>query len=74
MDNKTRVYGIALVSRECYGHGDFGDEAKITAFGSYGSGAFPPCFLTKKAAEDYISQSPDCKYRTFEIVEMELRS
>ena len=66
-----KIYGIAIVSHECYGHGDFGDETQIRRLGAYGSGKFPPFFLKREDAEKYLKSVDSFDRRT--IVEVDLK-
>lgn len=50
----TPIFTIGTDTRSCGGHGDNYSETVIKAEGSYGCGPFPPCFYTRKDAEDYI--------------------
>lgn len=49
-----KIYTIATEVRECYGHGSYGDEQRICREGAYGSGSFPPAFMSKSDAEGYL--------------------
>lgn len=54
------VYGIGQKRRECYGHGEFGDELAIRKQSTRIPGPyveeFPPLFLTEKEAWDWIKK------------------
>lgn len=51
----SAIFTIGLLTKECYGHGDFGQETRICCEGAYGSGHFPPCFHTRLEAEGYLA-------------------
>jgi len=64
------IFTIAKHTSETYGHGDAGVETRICHEGAYGSGKFPPCFLTWKEAEEYRKEM---KYNSdTEVVELQL--
>ena len=50
----SKVYTIATLKNECYGHGDYGNELKICREGAYGAGSFPPIFLNEQLAQEYL--------------------
>lgn len=66
-----KIYAIATESSECYGHGDYGTERKISREGAYGGGNYPPCFRTREEAEAYIA-AMEWKHGKH-VVELELR-
>lgn len=48
-----KVYGLAIETHECYGHGDYGTEQRICRLGPYGLGTFPPVFEKREQAEEF---------------------
>ena len=50
-----KIFTIATKTRECYGHGDYGEELRICKAGAYGSGGFPPAFATVSEATEYLN-------------------
>lgn len=66
------IYGVAVETRQCHGHGDFGSELRIVPKGCYGSGEFPPFFYTSKEAEAYMAEMPN-SWETKRVVELDLR-
>lgn len=67
-----KVYTIAKITNEVYGHGDAGKETRIVRMGPYGSGKFPPTFASETAAEDYRDELK-VPFETV-VVELELIS
>jgi hypothetical protein len=67
-----KVYGIAQLVSQVYGHGDCGSEQHICRMGPYGSGEFPPLFHTAEAAQVWISQQ-QVSFPEFKVVELELK-
>ncbi len=53
-----KIYTIGTTKRECHGHGDFSDDASIQILGGYNSQGFPPCFIHKCDAEEYLHKNP----------------
>lgn len=64
-----KIYTIGTEVSQTYGHGDCGSQTMIQREGFYGSGDFPPCFLTRKFAENYLAEKKTLFGR---IVELEL--
>lgn len=65
-----KIYAIAKRARECYGHGDYGDEDKICRTGPWGTGAFHPAFTSREEADSYLDQ---LKWKSgMLVVEMDL--
>lgn len=65
-------YTIVTKTSECYGHGSYGEETRICGTSPWGGGAFPPCFLTKEAAEVHMATMEGCSRR--EVVELQLHT
>lgn len=59
------IWTIASETSECYGHGSYGTEHRITREGAYGSGEFPPCFESKEYAQNYLE---NLKYKNGKVV------
>ena len=55
---KTTIYALGTNKRECYGHGDYGNEVSIRQFGGYSDSAFYPTFATRQLAQEYLDQIP----------------
>ena len=51
------VYTLAEKKNVCYGHGDYADELQIRKLEGYGTGDFPPIFLTESEAEKYLLET-----------------
>lgn len=67
-----KIYALAKVSNECYGHGDFGNENRICRMGAYGMGEFPPVFTSKEDAERVVKEDP--QFAELVVVELNLYS
>lgn len=48
-----KVYGLAIETHECYGHGDYGTEQRICRMDAYGMGPYPPVFEKREQAEEF---------------------
>ena len=71
MSRSRTVYGLAMRVSEGGSHGDPGGSCLgIIRPGSYMSGAYPPLFTTREAAEDYLATLD--KYHGLNIIELEL--
>lgn len=67
-----KIYGIAVETHECYGHGDFGNELRIVKLGPYGAGPFPPLFAERQYAEEFIRKATPKSFQKLQVVELEL--
>jgi hypothetical protein len=65
-----KVYGIASEQRRTYGLGDCGVEQVIETTEGYGTGPYPPVFVSREQAERYLTtmRFPKSKH----VVELEL--
>lgn len=72
MSTSYKVYGIAVKTSQCYGHGDFGQEERICRMGGWGSGAFPPLFATHELAAAHIKKMTE-ESRELVVVELTLQ-
>jgi hypothetical protein len=73
-NKKKKVYTIATLKRECFGHGDYCNELKICQKGPYGTGPFPPVFLNRQLAQDYLDSlrwNHDKQIVELELIEKE---
>lgn len=64
-----KIYTVAQ-ERSFPGHGGGHEEWMICRTGSYGTGDFPPFFMTSEGAETYRSKQPS--YPKTKIVELDL--
>lgn len=69
----TIFYTVALETHETYGHGDSGKELRICKLGGYGTGDFPPLFLSREEAEKWRIAQPYFGARS-EVVQLNLHS
>jgi hypothetical protein len=64
-------YIIATEVSECYGHGDYGKELAMKQENAYHTkGTFPPIFLKKDSAAEYLSSLQWKLDKTIEEVEI----
>lgn len=68
--NTTKIYTVAAKAHET-GHGESWDELRISSGGYMGDQPFPPCFTSRKSAENYLAQQEPYKHCV--LVELELR-
>lgn len=52
----TKVFTVAAVKSQCFGHGDYGNVLSICPEGAYGTGDFPPVFMSRESAESYLAK------------------
>jgi len=53
----SKVFTIASIVSQTYGHGSSGEEQMITKMGGYGTGEFPPVFYSKRDARAFLKKS-----------------
>jgi hypothetical protein len=63
-----KVYTIAHITHECFGHGDFGDQLTIC---SNCYERFPPFFDSREKAQAWLD-SPSQEFISGKVVEFEV--
>lgn len=66
----VKIYTVANLDNVCAGHGDYYDAAHICRQGSYESGEFPPCFVSKAGAEAYLETTKAKAFSKRLVVEL----
>lgn len=67
-----KIYTAAIERSECYGHGDFGLEQRISRMGAYGRLGFPPVFTTREAATRWLLENQEAFLGKAVVVELDL--
>lgn len=69
-----KAYIVAKITQETYGQGDTGTETRICRMGGYGSGEFPPAFLSRDGAAEWLKakRAERALFSDAEIVEISI--
>ena len=63
-----KIYTIAKITSEVYGHGDTGKVLRICGLGAYETWEYPPCFTNIAAAENFKINLPfEYNYKVVEL-------